>query len=98
MAQPQTLVTGQEKCWALGDEVLGLGMGHPALKAVTAEIAALEAALAEAKARSASLKRFGVGRTEDPALVVAHVVPALRSLGETAALVADQLQARLRRG
>ncbi len=93
-----TFTTEQEDCWTLGGEIVDQGMAHPALRAVTAEIEALQAALAEVQRQSAGLKRVGVGRTEDPTLLVARVVPALRSLSETAALVADQMQARLRRG
>lgn len=97
MANP-VFVTEQEECWALGGQVMDQGMGHPALKAVTAALDELAAALAEAQRQSAGLKRCGVGRTEDPTLLISQVVPRLRGLSETAALVADQLTARLRRG
>ncbi len=98
MTTAKAFVTEQEECWILGGEILDQGMDHPALRAIQASLDEVRAALAEAQRQSASLKRFGVGRTEDPTLIVARVVPAVRSLGETAAIVADQLQARLRRG
>ncbi len=67
MTQP-TFVTEQEECWTLGGEIVDQGMAHPALKAVTAELDALAAALAEVQRQSACLKKCGVGRTEDPTL------------------------------
>lgn len=96
MSEP--FVTEQEKCWELGGEIMDQGLEHPALKAVMAELKELEMALADVQKQSKCLKKFGVGRTEDPTLIVARVVPQLRRLGEAAGLVADQLQARLRRG
>ncbi len=92
------LVTEQEQCWALGGEIMDQGMAHPALRALQAALDEVQGALADVQLQSKGLKRHGVGRTEDPALILARVAPRVRSLGETAALVADQLEARLRRG
>lgn len=97
MTQP-VFVTEQEECWTLGGEIMDQGLEHPALKAVMAELQELRMALADVQRQSAGLKKHGVGRTEDPTLIVARVVPQLRRLGEAATIVADQLQARLRRG
>lgn len=91
-------VTEQEQCWILGGEVLDQGMAHPALKVVTAALAELTQALAEAQEQSRGLKRFGVGRTEDPALILARVLPKLRNLGDECAFVADQLEKHLKKG
>jgi hypothetical protein len=98
MTTTKQFVTEQEECWILGGEILDQGMDHPALRAIQASLNELCAGLAEAQIQSAGLKRHGVGRTEDPALLLARVVPRLRSLSETAAIVADQMTARLRRG
>lgn len=81
--------------WELGGKILDDGMSHPSMKAVTNAVAALEAVLADAKRRSAGLRRVGAGRTEDPTLILAQVVPALRELAEEAEAVAGQLERRL---
>ncbi len=81
--------------WELGGEIMDKGMEHPSLLCVQASLNDLCASLAEAQAHSSALKRAGVGRTEDPTLIVARVVPALRELAEVAALVASQLEKRL---
>ncbi len=81
--------------WELGGEIVDRGMDHPALLAIQASLNELCASLAEVQAHSAGLKRAGCGRTEDPTLIVARVVPALRELSETAAIVARQLEERL---
>jgi hypothetical protein len=81
--------------WELGGEIMDKGMEHQALLCVQASLDDLCASLAEAQAHSSALKRAGCGRTEDPALIIARVVPALRELAETAALVASQLETRL---
>jgi len=83
--------------WELGGEIMDKGVEHASLAAVLASWDAVVASLTEAQAASKGLKRVGVGRTEDPTLIVARVVPSLRELAETAALVAKQLEERLGR-
>lgn len=81
--------------WELGGDIIGRGTEHPSLATVKAAWDEVLSKLAEAQLASAGLKRAGVGRTEDPTLIVARVVPALRELSEQSALVASQLEARL---
>ena len=81
--------------WELGGEILDKGEAHPAIKAIKDEYNAVIQALHDAASKSKNLKRVGVGRTEDPTLVVAHVVPAIEELSETAKLIAHQLKTRL---
>lgn len=94
----KTFRTEQEVCWELGGEIMERGSKHPSLAAVEKEWLEVLASLAGIQSQSASLKRVGVGRTEDPTLIIAHLVPRLRELSTTAALVADQLEERLKRG
>lgn len=82
--------------WELAAEILDKGMDHPAMKAVTAPLKGIEDALKDAARRSANMKKIGVGRTEDPTLVIAHVVPAIEELADTARVVAKQLVGRLK--
>ena len=83
------------KQWELGGEVMDQGMEHPALRAITSELEEVKKVLAEIQKQSAGLKRFGVGRTEDPTLILARLVPRLKSLSETVSIVTDQLEQRL---
>ncbi len=81
--------------WELGGEIMDQGMEHPALKAISADLEEVRKVLAEIQKQSAGLKKCGVGRTEDPTLIVARLVPKIRSMSETVSIVADQLSARL---
>lgn len=81
--------------WELGGEIMEKGVEHASLAAVLASWNAVVASLAEARQASLGLKRAGVGRTEDPTLIVSRVVPSLLELAETAAIVAMQLEERL---
>lgn len=81
--------------WELGGEIMDKGVEHASLAAVLASWEAVLASLSEAQRASKGLRRAGCGRTEDPTLIVARVVPGLRELAETAALVAKQLEERL---
>lgn len=94
--QPAPFKTLQEEKWELGGEILEQGAAHPSLACVGTSWQDVLKALGEIQEQSKGLKRFGVGRTEDPTLILARVVPALRSLSETAALIADQLEGRLK--
>ena len=77
-------------------EILDKGENHPAIKAVKDAYQEVVKQIGEAAKRSANMKRVGVGRTEDPTLVVAHVVPALKDLGDEAHAIAKQLEQRLK--
>jgi hypothetical protein len=81
--------------WELGGEIMDRGVEHASLAIVLESWNSVMASLAEAQKASKGLKRIGVGRTEDPTLIVARVVPSLRELAETASLVAKQLEDRL---
>ena len=81
--------------WELGGEILDRGESHPAIKVIRDKYADVLEAIKESAQRSRGMKRIGVGRTEDPTLVLANVVPAIRELSETASVVADQLEKRL---
>jgi len=94
----EPFVTEQEKCWILGGEIMDQGMSHGSLMAIQVALEDLRKELEEVQKQSVNLKKFGVGRTEDPTLIIARVVPAIRNLAETATLVADQLTERLKRG
>ena len=86
-----------EAQWEMAAEILQKGEKHPAIKAVYDAYQEVVAQIDEAAVRSKNMKRIGVGRTEDPTLVVSHVVPALRELAETASLIAEQMEKRLER-
>lgn len=78
--------------WEMADELLRGGMGHEVLAEVVAAHAALQATLVEALEASRGLKRVGAGRTEDPTLVIARVLPALRELERAAKWAADRVE------
>lgn len=90
--------TKQEEAWELGGEIVDQGLGHPCMQVVSNACQDVLLALAEIQRQSAGLKKIGVGRTEDPTLIIARLVPALRNLSEEASFIADQLQERLKRG
>lgn len=83
--------------WEMADEIIDRGVAHPALRAVRSEWDQMVAVLEELRASGAGLKRAGAGRTEHPTIVLARLVPALRSLSEVSGLVASQLEERLSR-
>jgi hypothetical protein len=82
--------------WKLGGEVIDQGLKHPALATITQSWTAVVAALVEVQQSSAAMKRVGAGRTEDPTLLLAKLVPALREHAELVSNVAAQLEARLK--
>lgn len=81
--------------WELGGEIIKQGTEHASLAAVCAAYADVLKSLLETRTSAEGLRRVGAGRTEDPALIVANIVPSLRELAETASLVASQLEERL---
>lgn len=81
--------------WELGGKIVDQGANHAAIATVRVAWDDVLTKLAEIQITSANLKRSGCGRTEDPTLVVARVVPALHELAEIAKLVATQLESRL---
>lgn len=88
-----SVITPRE--WELGGEIMDSGMEHPALRALTIRFDEVKQVLAEIQKQSANLKKVGVGRTEDPTLILARLVPQLRDFAETVNIVADQLTQRL---
>jgi hypothetical protein len=81
--------------WELAGEILDEGLKHKAFQVITKSLEEVEKALKEAKKRSDGMKKIGVGRTEDPTLVVSMVVPALKEHAEETMTVANQLMQRL---
>jgi hypothetical protein len=81
--------------WELGGKILDECESHPAIKTIRDDYDAVVAALKESAKQSKAMKRIGVGRTEDPNLILANVVPAIEELADTARLVAKQLKERL---
>ncbi len=81
--------------WELADNIIEQRLEHPALRAVAQDWDKVSAVLDELKRAGDGLKKCGAGRTEHATIVVARLVPAIRELAETAALVADQMEKRL---
>jgi hypothetical protein len=90
------IVSGSEEQWEMAAEILEQGESHPALKVLTDQFGEVVKGLKEAAQRSARLKKVGVGRTEDPTLVLALVMPEIKTLAEKAALVAKQMEQRFK--
>lgn len=81
--------------WELGGDILDKGVEHPAIKTITDSWTFVLSKLEEVKKTSANLKKVGVGRTEDPTLIVARLLPALRDHAEEILTVAKQLEEKL---
>jgi hypothetical protein len=81
--------------WELGGEVLDQGMDHAAFKRIKDAWKEVEEGLARAQKSSASGKKFGLGRTTDPDLIGAHVLPALLEYASEVQTIAKQLKERL---
>lgn len=81
--------------WELASDILAKKESHPALKVLQVQYAKILEGLEEAAQRSARMKKVGVGTTEDPTFILAHVVPEIRKLGEKCLLVAKQLEEKL---
>jgi hypothetical protein len=81
--------------WELGGEIVEKGLEHAAFRPVLDSWNDVLVRLEEVRKTSAGLKKVGVGRTEDPTLVVARLVPALREVADEIAAVTRQLEARL---
>ena len=81
--------------WELGAEILDQKEKHPAIQTLKKAYDEILKSVDEADKRSKNLKKVGVGKTEDPTLVMSHVVPAIEELAEEAQIVARQLTQRL---
>lgn len=81
--------------WELGGEIVEKGLEHAAFRPVLDSWNEVLIRLEEVRRTSAGLKKVGVGRTEDPTLIVARLVPALREVAEEIAAITGQLEARL---
>jgi hypothetical protein len=81
--------------WELGGEILDKGEHHPAIKVLADDYKKILEGLKEAQEHSKGMKRIGVGRTEDPTLIGAHVIPAIEEMAEDARHVIQQLKQRL---
>jgi len=92
----KTKTATSEEQWELAAEILDKGEAHPAIKALKVQYDKILSGIKEAAERSARMKRVGVGRTEDPTLVLAHVMPEIKELGETAEVIAKQMIQRFK--
>jgi hypothetical protein len=87
--------SSSEEQWELAAEILAKKEEHDAIKAIKAGYEDVLKSIAEAEKRSKGMQRMGVGRTEDPTLVLTMVVPAIQELSETCAVIVEQMQKRL---
>ncbi len=87
-------VSSTPEQWEMASEILEQKAEHSALKQIKAHWEDVLKAVAEADQKSKNMKRIGVGRTADPDLVIAHVVPAIEELGRLSMLVAKQMKER----
>jgi len=81
--------------WEMAAEILEKKESHPAIQALKKAYDEVLKSIDKAEKFSKNLKKVGVGRTEDPTLVVREVVPAIKELAEEADLIAKQLVQRL---
>lgn len=84
--------------WEMASEMLDKGIKHEAFQVIAKSWDEVEDALKEAKKSSDAMKRVGVGRTEDPTLILSKVVPALKEHAEMTGAVVRQLTQRLGHG
>jgi hypothetical protein len=85
-----------EEPWGVAADILDQGEAHPALMVLKNQFDAVLNGIKEATQRSSRLKKAGMGRTEDPTLVLALVVPEIKTLAEKAAIVAKQMEQRFK--
>lgn len=79
--------------WTLAGKILDEGTGHDAFKVLSSKWDKVVQALGDAKKQSDNLRRVGVGNTEDPNLLGAHVIPAMQDYADTMDAVIKQLKA-----
>jgi hypothetical protein len=84
--------------WEEASAILEKKAEHEAIKVIQKGFDAILKAIEEADKRSKGMKSIGVGRTEDPTMVLLHVEPAIRGLGETCEIIANQMKERFGRG
>ena len=94
-AETSVRATSPEQ-WEGAAELLDWGADHPAIEVLSDQFKKILEGIKEAAARSARMKKIGVGRTEDPTFVLAHVVPEIKKLGEKAIIVAKQMEQRFK--
>jgi len=80
----------------IASEILDQGEDHPALKVLKAQYDAIVNGIKAASQHSARMAKVGVGRTEDPTYVLAHVLPEIKKLAREAAIVAQQMEKRVK--
>jgi hypothetical protein len=89
-------VASSPEQWEMAAEILAQGEHHPAIAVIKTEYDNVIKELHAAAQKSANMKRIGVGRTEDPTLILTMVAPAIKELAETAERVVHQLEQRLK--
>ena len=82
--------------WELAGEILDQGMEHPVFGGVSFLWDKIVQAMGDAQKRSQNLRRRGVGRTEDPTLLLSMVVPAMEKYHSEMGTVIKQLRQRLK--
>jgi hypothetical protein len=80
--------------WDAASQILEKKAEHEAIKLIKNGYEKVLHEIDEADKRSKNMKRVGVGRTEDPNLVLAHVAPAIEDLGEECVHIAKQMKER----
>lgn len=78
--------------WDAAAEILEKKAEHAAIKIIKTGYEEVLKAIDEADRRSKNMKRIGVGRTEDPTMVLVHVEPAIRELGEECMVISKQMK------
>lgn len=91
---PRWKVASSPQQWEAAAEILEQKAEHEAIKIIKNGYETVLKAIDEADRKSKNLKRVGVGRTEDPTMVMIHVQPAIQELGEVCLVIARQMKER----
>jgi len=91
---PRWKIATSPEQWEAAAEVLEKKAEHAAIKVIKDGYDTVLQRIDEADRKSKNMKRIGVGRTADPDLVLAHVVPAIQNLGEECLTIAKQMKTR----
>jgi len=87
-------VASSPEQWDAAAEVLEKKAEHAAIKVLRDGYDRVLKAIDEADRKSKNMKRIGVGKTADPDLVLAEVVPAIQELGEECMAIVKQMKTR----
>jgi len=90
-----TKTASTEEQWEMASEILAKKEEHAAIKVIKGGYDAVLKAIEVAAEKSANIKKYGGGRTEDPTFVVSEVVPAIEELAADCEAIAKQMRSRL---